>query len=361
MDKGLIVKIGVVILALLFLIEPLSMGIQNWAGSGENEVQGDVYVGSANVNATIYSYGAFLYLNAPTDLQKSQILANPEVLNLEEVDEGVWRITLRDSSKTKDVYTEFGAMGISTLAIAQIGLPDTYTIQLEDGSRMEIRGGYQQFFMEPILDTGSTISYMLIVESDGSSTYQILDAKSYYSQVELQDYGTIVGANTSAYAFSIPWEERNLDVEELYEEYGEENVLYTKNDYVVFSPTLSAGETVALKTEYVTYISEGSASVLEDFTNKTQAEADFMGRATFPDSTLFIKATQEPELEYEFEKRNTYTVELTSPFDGYELGLQRIELASQGEYSLNQSVPIAFNASVTGNTVLGVMEIGIVE
>lgn len=360
MDKGLIVKIGVVILALLFLIEPLSMGIQNWAGSG-GEAVGNMYVGSANVNATIYSYGAFLYLNTPTELQKSQILANPEVLNLEQVDDSVWRITLRDSSKTKEVYNEFGTLGISTLAVAQLGLPDKYTIQLEDGSRMEIRGGYQQFFMEPVLESGSSISYMLVVETDGTSTYDILDAKSYYSEVELQDEGIIVGANASAYAFNIPWEERALDLEELQEEYGEENVLYTQNDYVVFSPGLTAGETVALKTHYVTYISQGSASIVGNFTNRTQAEADFMGRASFPDSVLFIKASEAPELEYEFEKRNTYTVELPSKFDGYKLALEKVELASQGEYELNQSVLIALNASVTGDTVLGIKEIIIVK
>ncbi len=356
MDKGLIVKIAVVILALLFLIEPLSMSVQNWSGNTGPE-EGTIYTGTANVNVTIYSYGAFLYAFAPSEFQKTQILENPEVLDIEEVDDGVYRITLRDSAKTQAVYNEFKELEISTIAVGQIGLPDEYEIMLADGSRMQIHGGYHQLTMEPVLETGRKVSYLLSVETDGTNTYNILDAKMYYSNVELSGECTIVGANASAYIFAVPWENRSIDVDSLKGEYGEENVAYLRKDYVVFEPALSPGETMFLKKEYVTYISQESASVLGNFTNRTLAEGDFMGKATFPDSVLQITAGEAPNLTYEYEQVNTYTVSLPTDFDGYSLEAGEMELPSGLHFELNETAEVIFNATVTGDMVLGIMEI----
>ena len=356
MDKGLIVKVGVVILALLFLIEPLSMGLQGQSGA-ENGGESALYTGTANVNATIYSYGALLYTTAPTEFQKTQILANPEVLEMEEVDDGVYRITLRDSAKTREIYSEFKELGITTIAIGQVGLPEEYELVLADGSRIKIHGGYQQLFMEPLLEGGRKVSYLLSVESDGTNTYRILDAKSYYSNVELSGNATIVGANASAYAFTVPWEERILDMELLKEEYGEENVVYLRKDYVVFEPPLSPSETMFLKREYVTYISEASASVQENFTNRSLAEQDFMGRATFPNSSLQIRAREAPNITFEYGEVNTYTVLLPKNFDGYLLEVGEMELPSELEFEANDTATVVFNATVTGDMVLGIMEV----
>ena len=363
MDKGLIIKAAVVIIAVLFLIEPLSMTVQNWAPSSTGAAQ-ESYRGTANINVTVYSYGAILYAEAPTELQKAQILENPEVLALEEMDtesgeqSGVYRITLRDSKKTLEIYSQFKNLGISTIAVAQIGLPDEYTLTLEDGSRMQIHGGYQQIFLEPVLPAGRQVSYLMMVESDGTNTVGILEAKSYYSNVELSGEGTVVGANASAYVFTVPWEERaEVDAETLQAEYGEGNVTYARNDYIVFSPALTPAETVAFKKEYVTYISEGSASVEEGFANRTLAEADFMGRAVFPDSVLQVRAEAAPNLSYGYEQINTYTVNLPETFDGYVLDAGDFVLPSEEHFEINETARVVFNASVTGNTVLGIMEV----
>ena len=52
MDKGLLVKILVVFLAMLFLLEPFAMTAQEWA-RGKAGDPSERYVGAANVNATI--------------------------------------------------------------------------------------------------------------------------------------------------------------------------------------------------------------------------------------------------------------------------------------------------------------------
>ncbi len=357
MDKSLIVKVLVVFLALLFLMEPFSMSIRNWSGGGVEE--GGMYTGTANVNVSIYSYGAFLYIQAPSEVQISQISGNPEVLSLEETEEGsgFYRATLRDSAKTMEVYNGFKNLGIPSFAAAQIGLPDEYTLVLANGSEMHIQGGYQQMLMEPLLETGRKVSYMLSIETDGVITYRILDAKSYYSDVELSGEGTIVGANTTAYSFMIPWENRTLLLEEIIEEHGEENVVYERKDYVVFEPPLSSTETMFMKTEYVTYISEGSASVLQNFTNKTLADQDFGGRATFPNSTLRIIAEEAPDMEFEYEQVKTYNVEFPKIFDGYALEAGEIEVASGLDFDEGETALVSFNATVTGDMVLGAREI----
>ncbi len=357
MNKSLIVKVLVVFLALLFLMEPLAMSVRNWSGNDGGDAT--IYTGTANVNVSIYSYGAFLYIQAPSEVQISQISGNPEVLSLEEVEEGsgFYRATLRDSAKNMEIYNGFKNLGINSFAMAQIGLPDEYSIELANETKMEIQGGYQQMMMEPLIETGRKVSYMLAVETDGIITYRIIDAKSYYSNVELSGEGTIVGANTSAYAFMIPWENRDLVIEEIIEEYGEENVVYERKDYVVFEPPLSSTETMFMKTEYVTYISEGSASLLENFTNKTLADQDFGGRATFPDSTLRIIAEEVPDLEFEYEQVKTYNLELPNTFDGYLLEAGEIEVASNLDFDEGETALVSFNATVTGDMVLGVMEV----
>jgi len=188
MDKSLIVKVLVVFLALLFLMEPFAMSIRSWSGGGVEE--GGLYTGTANVNISIYSYGAFLYIQAPSEAQISQISGNPEVLSLEEVEEGsgFYRATLRDSAKTMEIYNGFKNLGIDSFAAAQIGLPDEYTIVLANETEMEIQGGYQQMLMEPLMETGRKVSYLLAVETDGIVTYRIIDAKSYYVNVEFRGF-----------------------------------------------------------------------------------------------------------------------------------------------------------------------------
>ncbi|MCP4647939.1 MAG: hypothetical protein GY852_09450 [bacterium] len=357
MDKSLIVKGLVVFLALLFLMEPFAMSIRSWSGGGVEE--GGMYQGTANVNVSIYSYGAFLYVQAPSDAQLDQISGNPEVLSVEEVEEGsgFYRVTLRDSAKTMEVYSGFKNLGIPSFASAQIGLPDEYTIVLANESEMQIQGGYQQMLMEPVLETGRKVSYNLAIETDGIITYRILDAKSYYFNVELSGDATIAGANSTAYSFTIPWEERNLVIEEIIEEHGEENVVYERNDYVVFETPLTSTETMFMKTEYVTYISEGSASVLENFTNRTLVEQDFGGKATFPDSNLRIVAEEAPNMTFEYEQVKTYSVEFPASFDGYAFKADEIEVASQEDFKVGETVNAKFNATVTGDMVLGVMKV----
>lgn len=357
------VKILVVFFALLFLLQPFAMSIQNWSG-GANTENSEVYQGTANINVTIYSYGAFLYAEGLTPEQQEQVLANPEVLEIENIgEEGeeVLRITLRDSSKTREVYSGLKNLGISTLAVAQIGLPEEYTISLENGTGMEIHGGYTQMLMEPMMKTGRQISYVLVVHTDGSNTHGVVDARSYSSEVELEGEVEIIGADASAYLFTIPWENRTLDTSALKSTYGEENITYNKKDYITFDPPLSAGETVMYKTSYVTYISEESASILANFTNKSRAEADFDGKAVFPDSVLQVNAGATPNLSFEHEQVKTYSVSFPEKIGGYMLETEKLDIPSELELSEGENATVVFNATVTGNMILGIREIHLVK
>ncbi len=363
MDKGLIVKVLVVFFALLFLLQPFAMSIQNWSGGGNNG-NSDVYQGTANVNVTIYSYGAFLYAEGLTQEQEGKVVANPEVLNIENIgEEGeeVLRITLRGSSKTREVYSGLKNLGISTLAVAQIGLPEEYTVSLENGTEMEIHGGYTQMLMEPLMKTGRQISYVLVVQTDGSSTYGVVDARSYSSEVELEGKAEVVGANASAYLFTIPWENRTLDTSALKNTYGEENVTYSQNDYITFDPPLSAEETVLYKTNYITYISEESASVLANFTNRSRVEMDFAGKAVFPDSVLQVNAGAPPNLSFEQEQVKTYRVNFPEKIGGYVLEAEELDIPSELDFSEGENATVVFNATVTGNMILGIREIHLVK
>ncbi|MBD3390011.1 hypothetical protein GF415_03600 [Candidatus Micrarchaeota archaeon] len=339
------------------------MSIQNWSGEGNNG-NSDVYQGTANVNVTIYSYGAFLYAEGLTEDQKGQVTANPEVLSIENIgEEGeeVLRITLRDSSKTREVYSGLKNLGIGTMAVAQIGLPEKYTVSLENGTQMEIHGGYTQMLMEPLMKTGREISYVLVVQTDGSSTYGVVEARSYSSEVELEGETEIVSANASAYLFTIAWENRTLDTSALKSDYGEGNVTYNQKDYITFDPPLSAEETVLYKASYVTYISSASASVLANFTNRSRAEADFAGKAVFPDSVLQVNAAAPPNLSFEQEQVKTYRVSFPEKIEGYVLEAEELDIPSELDFSKGENATVVFNATVTGNMILGIKEIHLVK
>lgn len=359
MDKGLIVKVLVVGLALLFLLEPFSMTINNWYG-GTSANPNAQYLGTANVNITIYSYGAFLFANGLSGMQKSQIEANPEVLSVEDIENGNVRITLRDSAKSREVYTQLKNLGIDTVSIVQVGLPEEYLLTLENGSTMMVYGGYQQLFMEPALEPGHSASFIVAVQTVGNSTYQILQTKLYYYDAKVSGQGVVEGEGIVKYVYSVPWEERGVDVTALEEEFGKGNVSYSRKDYLTFSPVLSAGETLSMKRDYMSFISETSATVKPEFNNRTQVEADFGGRAILPASLLTITAVEEPELDsnYTYTKTMMYNVRLPADFGGYYLSTnETLAVPSEKEFADGETVDIAMNITATGDFILGIKDI----
>jgi hypothetical protein len=353
MDKGLMLKILVVFLALLFILEPLAMSVGSGGGGGSGN-DGEVYVGAANVNATIYGYGAFLYAQGPTQLQLAQIRGNAEVLEVEDVGGGAYRITLRDSAKTREVYSEFKEAGIETVAIAQVGLPGEYEVHLADGNALSVSGGYQQLVMEPVMEPGSIVSYVLRVQTDGASTLGILEAQTYTYEVELEIPGVVDNSDTSTYEFSVPWGERGLNASELEAEYGEGSVEYARKDYILFEPPLDAGETMFMKKDYMNYISASSASVSANFTDSSLVEADFGERAVLPDSILSITSDGLPELGYEYSSIKKYAISLPESVDGYLIGASSINLTSEEDFSEGDEVVLRTSAVATGNVIIAV-------
>lgn len=357
MDKGLLAKVVVIVVAGLFVLEPFAMTMGNWMGGGEGGSEA-YYAGAANVNITVYGYGAFLYVQKPTSLALTQIEGSEEVLSVEDAGDSVYRITLRDSAKTREVYLEFEEMGISTLAIAQIGLPEEYDLVLEDGSMINVSGGYEQLAMAPAVEPGSMVSYILEIVSDGQSTLGITNAQSYTYEVGLEIPGTVVNSSSSRYGFSVPWEGRNLELAEMEQEYGEENVEYSPADYIIFVPELSMEETLMLKRDYMTYISTSSATVPSNFTNASLVEADFGERAVFPNSTLVITSAELPNLEYEYDEIRNYAVSIPDSVSGYSIGINTVNISSEDAFSEGDAVVLRATATVTGDMVLLIREIG---
>ncbi|MEM4272470.1 MAG: hypothetical protein QXH30_02675 [Candidatus Bilamarchaeaceae archaeon] len=362
MDKGLIVKVLVVGLALLFLLEPFAMTVSNWAGIRTNE-QNTQYFGTANVNITVYSYGAFLFASGLGDMQKAQIMANPEVLEVSDLEGGNVRITLRDSAKAREVHAQLKNIGINTVSIMQVGLPEEYELALENGSMMKIHGGYYQMFMEPAIEPGHSASFLIAVEASGNSTYRILQARMYYYETEISAQGVVVGEGRQMHSYIIPWEERaTVDVPELAERFGKENVEYARKDYFSFNPPLSAEETISAKKEYMTFISETSASVRSDFTNKTQVEEEFGERAVFPSSILTISARERPVLDsnYTYEKTAIYSIRFPEDAGGYYLATsEALEVPSEKELADGERVSVRMNITATGNSIIAIKGIAI--
>jgi hypothetical protein len=157
----------------------------------------------------------------------------------------------------------------------------------------------------------------------------------------------------------VPWEERNLDLESLEAEYGEENVEYVRRDYMAFEPALSMEETLMLKKDYMTYISASSASVEANFTNSSMVREEFGGRALLPDSLLMLSAEELPDLGYNHTAIKKYAISLPVDFEGYSIGIPEINITSEDEFSEGDSVVLTASATATGNSILALRNISV--
>ncbi|MBN2478257.1 hypothetical protein JXB01_03120 [Candidatus Micrarchaeota archaeon] len=357
MNKSDIVKIGVVILVLLFLVEPISRGFLV-SGPQETPVQEtqDQYSGFAVLNVTIDYYERVLYVSAINSSFTDKLNSDERVDSVELV-EGFYQINLKKREDVRPLFNEFKSAGLVPFTNAKVILPEEVNLYDEKGNKITAFFANRKIKIPtiPIVPEGSTVGMNVNVWIFGQDAYINPEVQPQFitetKMVQLQ--GTILESEKSE-IYIVPWEERNeVDIEKLSEEYGEGEVDYSLKNSIRFPVPLSPQQQVAGKYDYVEYISDSVAILSGDMVDKEKVLSDFGGDVIFDNSTLVIK-TNATGIEYSKIETYTHSIELSS--SEYELlsEIKNITAESENGYSTGETVSVGAEATMIGNTIAGI-------
>ncbi|HNT60435.1 MAG TPA: hypothetical protein PKJ97_00470, partial [Candidatus Bilamarchaeaceae archaeon] len=238
---------------------------------------------------------------------------------------------------------------INTYTLSTISTPSYVEITLLNGSTRGVGGTRFDYMMEPVAAIGGKVRMRMVVQAAGDRVAGIGNIVPIMEPVELGFNATILESSGRMFRYTIPWGERALDIANLTSRFGEGNVEYSRKDYVFLQEALTPQEMIAKKYDYVETISEMSIMVKPEFVDRERVGLDF-GDAVFPDSTLTIRAEEDPGLGFGHVEKSSYVVAVPERAGGYYLFVDRYEIEhSAGEEG---EIPVLMNASALGGCVM---------
>ena len=349
--KQLIIQVVVVLVCLAFMLESFALGSKNTTTQDES-LGNQTYSGVAQVNITILDYRPYLYvdgqLNDSTRSYVAGLQGVEDIIN--ETARSV--ISVSDSSQTPEVYSKLKRMNITAYTLATLGMPAYFSMALANGSTANVMGTKFEYMAEPVSKIGGKMLMRLVIETQGETPTGMQSISPMLS-AQLIDYDAEISESTGkTYYFNIPWESRNLDVDALKTEFGAGNVDYARNNNVILANSLTPQEMISKKFDYVGTISERAITVGQNFTDKARVLQDFGQDAVFMNSSLVIHSEAQPALNLTPEVKYIYTIRIPEKIGEYNFYSDSAEVITSGE--MNGTIPVTINASVLGETVMGI-------
>ncbi len=348
-----ILVVGVV---LLFFVQYAGM-IFNNDDAPSQETELEQYVGITIFEATIDYYERALYASN-LNFETSEALEEREEVREISLDGGIYKISLKKKEDVVPLYEELKLDGIDSFAVAKIILQPSVELNGMEGyfynRKMKLQG------IEPVFELGSTIQLQGQVIIQGDQAIQSGQIDLYSEPKEIVSSGNIT-KKEQVVNFIIPWENReNINLENLKNEYGEDKVLFEKNNQIVFIEPLSTQEQIDMKFDYVEYIGANTLLLEEGFLDMDKIKEDYSDNVIFPDSNLIIKGN-ETELNYTSESYQLLTLEILE-VDGYFLREEhKTQNLIYSEVMDVGIVNITINAIVSGNNILDVEKVDIIN
>lgn len=354
MEKKTVIQIIVVLVALGFILESFAIGSRGGAAQ-KQAAEEQAYVGIAEVNLTVLDYRPYLYVDGLLNESiKAEVRGMEGVENIiDEASRSV--VSVSDSEITPEVYSKLKRRNITSYTLATLGMPPYFEMALANGSKVNVVGTRFEYMMEPVSKIGGKIFMRLVVETVGETPRGMRNIAPLLSYEQFWLNASISGAAGKTFFYHIPWEERNLDIEKLREEYGAGNVEYARNDNVLLARELTPQEMLTKKFEYVETISERAIAADGNFTNKERVVADFGEDAIFMNSSLTIHSDEEPSLSFTPEIKYIYTIEIPEKIGDYNFYTNSYEMAASGER--DGAIQVLINASVLGETVMEIISV----
>jgi hypothetical protein len=355
--KKLAIQALVVVISLGFILETFAFGNRAPVALGGAPLS-ESYSGVAAVKMTVADYRPYLYVDGGLNASMREAAAGMD--GVDEVLDGPDRtvISLSDSSDAPAVYSQLRRMGVLTYTLASVSTPPYFEITLLNGSTRGVSGTRFDYLMEPITRVGGKIMMRMSVQATGGVMDGIGNVVPMMQFMELGLNATVGNGSGRIFYYTVPWEGRNLDLDNLTARFGAGNVEYARNDNILLAASLTPQEMLAKKFDYVETISERSITVKGDFTDTGRIAQDF-GGVTYYDSALVVRSGEDPGLGFPYDDRAVYVLELPETIDGYILYENRYAL----EYGsgLEGEVPVVLNVSVLGETIEEINGIRVLE
>ncbi|MDD5023196.1 MAG: hypothetical protein PHU63_03440 [Candidatus ainarchaeum sp.] len=359
MKKKDVLKIAALAVIAIFVLQYASMlDFLNPPKNTENEYYSIITVLSASIDY----YERYLYTDN-LDYEKMEWLKSNGMINEITQEQGVYKITLKKKEYVGEIYSLLLNEGIETYANARIILqPD---IELDSKSNYSSAYFYTRKIkiegIVPIFPEGSEIQVVSQVYILGEQAFQDGPVEIYTENKEI-----IVNSKVIDYEYvteyTVPWEKRNsINLVNLSENYGEENILFEKQDQIVFSSPLGVSEQIIKKFDYVEYITADYAIVHPEFSDKEKVKYDFGENTIFPDSLLIIKSNDSIYGEFSSKNYNLYYSEIYFAEEYYVSDeLKNQAFVYDKQLQINETVEMNANVMCTGNNILEVNELEIV-
>ena len=356
MKREDLLKIVVIIGAVVMIGSMFAPAILTGSWSLKLSPKAEVATGITLFNGTIRTYEPILVV---TDQIPDSLLAQLRM------DERVKMVTSSSSgylinvTARDEVYSLsqlLKANGIRPLTIANIIMPSSVDITLSNGSIVKASSsGTVQLWTEPLVDVDSEVQVRMTASETGGQLVNYQSPVLLAEKVAVSGNATITFLDGIEHEFIVPWEQRDQVKEtSLRSSFGNSSVVYTRNDYVSFSPALSVQQIPEKKQlSYVTYISDTSASVASNFTDKSKVISDFGNTSVvFPDSGLEITTNESPGLPFNETVKYRYIISLPSQIDGYSPENSTLQISSGRKFGLNESVQIEINGTAIGKVIV---------
>lgn len=314
--KETIIKIFVILIVLAFITEMFKWFGPGWQTSPitSNIGQDQTLSGLSVFNGTLTTYKPYLFVKGEVNKTVEDLIkTDKRVESVFKSSEGVV-VSIKQAEDVFDVYTSLKSMNVVTFADAEINLPYILEVNLSNGTLINISGSgiIINNRMEPFAKPPTTLKVkMIAIAKNGIVVgYQSLSILPEPRQFYFN--GTIKEIYSNVFLYHIPWESRNeIKTEDLRSKYGVNNVNYSINNYISFKRDLNAFEIQEKKNKtYVLAITEKTATIVQNMTNKETIVTDFGDLTNFPESMLKIETNETPQLDYSVEKTYYYTTEI---------------------------------------------------
>lgn len=286
LKKENVLKAVAIVVVLFFLFSDFAVGVLGGKGSHttSNETPG-VFEGDAVANATIDAYEPYILTDSRNASLADWMRSLPGVDEVLSTSQG-YVVSLKTADNITGIYAYLQSRNVSGTAKAVLSLPSGAEITTKNGTE-RVSGAGITTNLEPVFEPGETITIRLFVRVEEKRIIAYGAATVLPSQKELERNATIVALAESGTAIRIPWESRyDAQVADalanLTAEYGQDNVSYSKKDFVVAN--LSGA-----KPSYVTFVA-GDTIFVGNMTNRPQVENDLGNATSFPDSFITVKA-----------------------------------------------------------------------
>ncbi len=284
LKKENILKVVAVALVLVFLFSDFTVSFLGGKGgeNGDNETPG-IWEGDAVANATIDAYEPYIVTDTRNASLADEMRSLPGVDEVISTSQG-YVVSLKTADNITGIYAYLESRDVSGTAKAMLSLPSGVEITTQNGTE-RVSGGGITTNLEPVFEQGETITIRFFVRVEDRRITAYGAATVIPSQKELERNATIVALAESGTVIRIPWENRyDASVADalanLTAEYGQDNVSYSRKDFVVANIS-------GAKPSYVTFVA-GDTVFLGNMTNRSQVEND-LGNATFPESFISVK------------------------------------------------------------------------